>query len=166
MNISLISSKNRCTIQFKANTNPKAVLAKQQEVLEELNISTGNSYVAKLLRERKNAELNEFWDNLWKKLKDNIPFANTVEKLELLKTYGTSILSYTEEEIAKFLKFLKSESTDKDVYFLQTAMDIACRGQIKTIKEGKEHFLFDDFEPTLEYVLSRKKIRSILQSGI
>lgn len=145
--------------QFKGNTNIKAVLAKKNEVIKELNINTGTSYVAELLRMPHNVKHKVFWNNLWQNLKDNIPFAETVEKLELLKSYGISLLSYTQEEISKFLKFLKSEPTDKDVYFLQTAMNIARKGEEEKLKSGKEHYIFDDFEPVLDYVLSNKRQR-------
>ena len=141
---------------FKGNKMPQAVLAKQQEVIKELDITTGTSYIANLLRKPENAQHNKFWSQLWHNLKSNMPFADTVEKLELLKTYGISILSYTKEETSKFLQFLKSNPTDKDVFFLQTAIDIARRGQIERIEKGKEHYLFDDFEPVLNYVLSNK----------
>lgn len=149
--------QNHYVPNFEGNKMPQAVLEKQKEVLKELDISTGTSYVAGLLRKPENAQLNDFLSQLWQNLKSNMPFADTVEKLELLKTYGISILSYTKEETSKFLKFLKSNPTDKDVFFLQTAIDIARRGQIERIENGTPHFLFDDFEPVLNYVLSNKK---------
>ena len=110
--------------QFKGNANIKAVLAKKNEVIKELNINTGTSYVANLLRMPHNADKVDFWNDLWGILKKNIPSADSVEKLELLKTYGISLLNYTEQEISQFLKFLKSKPSDKNVYFLQTAMKI------------------------------------------
>lgn len=149
------SKDNYKTTLFKGNTNPKAILAKTNEVLNVLNITSETSYVAELLRRLHNAEKVTFCENLWKNLKQNIPYADTVEKLELLKSYGISLLSCTPVEITKFLKFLKSNPTDKDVYFLQTAMDIARKGEISALKGVKEHYVFD-FEPVLDYVLSDK----------
>ena len=159
MYVSLIntSKDNYKTTLFKGNTNTKAILAKKNDVLKELNITSGTSYVAELLRKPHNAEKITFWENLWKNLKLNIPYADTVEKLELLKSYGISLLSYTQEETTKFLKFLKSNPNDKDVYFLQTAMDIARKGEINALKGIKEHYVFDDFEPVLDYLLSDKR---------
>ena len=156
MNVSPII-QNYQNIQFNGNTNPKAILAKQKELIKELNIDTGTSFTAELLRMPQNEKHKDFWNNLFQKLKENIPIADTVEKLELLKSYGTSLLGYTQENISKFLRFLKSKPTDKDVYFLQTAMNIARKGEEEKLKNGKEHYIFNDFEPVLDYVLSNKK---------
>lgn len=158
MNVSPII-QNYQNIQFNGNTNPKAILAKQKELIKELNIDTGTSFTAELLRMPQNEKHKDFWNNLFQKLKENIPIADTVEKLELLKSYGTSLLGYTQENISKFLRFLKSKPTDKDVYFLQTAMNIARKGEEEKLKNGKEHYIFNDFEPVLDYVLSNKKER-------
>ena len=143
--------------QFKGNANIKAVLAKKNEVIKELNINTGTSYVANLLRMPHNADKVDFWNDLWGILKKNIPSADSVEKLELLKTYGISLLNYTEQEISQFLKFLKSKPSDKNVYFLQTAMNVARKGEIEYQENGTLHSVFEDFEPVLDYVLSDKE---------
>ena len=138
MNVSPIRIKSYNNVQFKGNTNPKAILEKQADVIKELNIDTGTSYIAGLMRKPQNVEYKPFWVDLWENLKKNIPIADTVEKLELLKSYGISMLSYSKEETSNFFKFLKSNPKDKDVYFLQTAMDIARIGEIEA-NEGIKH---------------------------
>ena len=157
MNVSPIRIKSYNNIQFKGNTNPKAILVKQADVIKELNIDNGTSYIAGLMRKPQNVEYKPFWVDLWENLKKNIPIADTVEKLELLKSYGISMLSYSKEETSNFFKFLKSNPKDKDVYFLQTAMDIARKGEIEANEGIKPHSITQDFMPVLDYVLSNKK---------
>ena len=145
-------------ILFHGNTSPRALAKARECVFKELDISTGTSFITEFIKNRNDVAEIQNWNDFFAQLKNNVHLADTVEKLELLKTYALSLVGGVAPK--DFLKFLKSKrATDKNIYFLQHAMNAGYDERVTSLvdKGYLDHWVMDIFAPVFKYVSGKNK---------